>query len=213
MYSVKTDAFTSKASDHPQAYSVLEFDEGFGTWRVSKKSNIIYPPNTWTKYDNLQLEIQPITINHVQTPDEYDNPHICKLLIDNRRVLIKASVPGAGKSYSCKYLEKQGYNICMVAPSNELVKDILNDGIISVTVHRFFGCGITEESRSRPFDDSKFDVIVFGEIYLNDLPFLSKIYKYINNHPEKIILATLFKMTRLCHYHLDSSTSHTPSIS
>ena len=78
----------------------------------------------------------------------------------------------------------------MVAPSNELVKDILNDGIISVTVHRFFGCGITEESRSRPFDDSKFDVIVFDEIYLNDLPFLSKIYKYIHSHPEKIVLAT-----------------------
>ena len=78
----------------------------------------------------------------------------------------------------------------MVAPSNELVKDILNDGIISVTVHRFFGCGITEESRSKPFDDSKFDVIVFDEIYLNDLHFLAKIYKYINNHPEKIILAT-----------------------
>jgi hypothetical protein len=80
VYSVKTDAFTIKASDHHQAYSVLEFDEGFGTWRVSKKSNIIYPPNTWTKYDNLQLEIQPITINHLQTPDEYDNPHICKFI-------------------------------------------------------------------------------------------------------------------------------------
>ena len=52
----------------------------------------------------------------------------------------------------------------MVAPPNELIKDILNDGIISVTVHRFFGCGITEESRSRPFDDSQFDVIVFDDL-------------------------------------------------
>ena len=59
-----------------------------------------------------------------------------------------------------------------------------------MTVQRLIGRGITEESRSRPFDDSTFDVIVFDEIYLNDLPFLSKIYKYINNHPEKIILAT-----------------------
>ena len=42
----------------------------------------------------------------------------------------------------------------------------------------------------KKFDDAPYGVIVFDEIYLNDLTMLRKIRKYSLNHPEKIILAT-----------------------
>ena len=57
-------------------------------------------------------------------------------------------------------------------------------------MHSFFGCGIDDEMRVGKFDDSKFDVVVFDEINLNDLKFLTRIKQYCDNHPEKIILAT-----------------------
>ena len=40
------------------------------------------------------------------------------------------------------------------------------------------------------FDSSEYDVIIFDEIYFNDVQKLSKIKKYCNNNPDKIIIAT-----------------------
>jgi hypothetical protein len=40
------------------------------------------------------------------------------------------------------------------------------------------------------FDDSNFQAIVFDEIYLNDLKFLTKIKHYSDNNPQKLVMAT-----------------------
>ena len=42
----------------------------------------------------------------------------------------------------------------------------------------------------KKFDDSPFSVIVFDEIYLNNLTILRRIREYILKNPNKIILAT-----------------------
>ena len=43
MYSVKTDCFTIPAESEAKAREVLSFDQGVGSWRVSKTSDIISP--------------------------------------------------------------------------------------------------------------------------------------------------------------------------
>ena len=43
MYSVKTDCFTIPAESEAKAREVLSFDQGIGSWRVSKTSDIIFP--------------------------------------------------------------------------------------------------------------------------------------------------------------------------
>ena len=38
--------------------------------------------------------------------DEYDTLPICKQIIENNRVMIRAAYGGSGKSYICEYYEK-----------------------------------------------------------------------------------------------------------
>ena len=50
--------------------------------------------------------------------------------------------------------------------------------------------GVTDDSRSRRFDSSAYDVVVFGEIFLMDTRKLARIKKHIEANPENIVLAT-----------------------
>ena len=43
IYSVKTDCFTIKACDIEKAKQILEWDCGFGSWRLSTTEDIIHP--------------------------------------------------------------------------------------------------------------------------------------------------------------------------
>jgi hypothetical protein len=65
-------------------------------------------------------------------------------------------------------MEKLGHDVTFICPTNELCRCNLSEAIISVTVHSFFVCGIDDEMRVGKFDDSKFDVVVFDDINLND---------------------------------------------
>ena len=49
---------------------------------------------------------------------------------------------------------------------------------------------MVNDAKMRKFDDSLFDVIVFDEIFKNDLIILNKIKHYVEENPDKIILAT-----------------------
>jgi hypothetical protein len=42
----------------------------------------------------------------------------------------------------------------------------------------------------KKFDDEPYDVIIFDEIYKNDLSMLTKIKHYSENNPNKLIYAT-----------------------
>ena len=50
--------------------------------------------------------------------------------------------------------------------------------------------GVTDDSRSKRFDSSAYNVVVFDEIFLMDTRKLACIKKYIEANPEKIVLAT-----------------------
>ena len=45
VFSVKTDCFVIEAKDEAKARELLTFEQGIGTWRVSKTEDIIFPFN------------------------------------------------------------------------------------------------------------------------------------------------------------------------
>jgi hypothetical protein len=49
VYSVKTDAFTIDVNNIELAKSLLKFDNGMGSWRVSKTDDIAYPKVKFSK--------------------------------------------------------------------------------------------------------------------------------------------------------------------
>ena len=186
VFSVKTDSFTIKETDVDKAKSVLEFYDDIGGWRVSKTENINIPSTNYELRINNLIKIEEPKFTRLHIDDEYDTPAICKQIIKNNRVMIRAEYGGSGKSYICEYFEKIGYNVLFVVPTNVLVQKY-NE---AATINEFFGFGIDENVKINKFDDSSYDVIVFDEILFSDVSNLRRIKNYVDNNQNKIIVAT-----------------------
>ena len=124
---------------------------------------------------NKEIKIHIPKLNKIKIADEYDTDTICKQILENKRVMIRAALPGSGKSYICENFEKIGYNILFVVPTNVLVQKYKN----SITLNKFFGFGINDETTLNKFDDSEYDIIAFDEIYFSSIHTLRKILKIL----------------------------------
>ena len=192
VFTVKTDAFTIKKSQVDQAQELLSWNEGIGTWRLSKTAEIKFPSNEACLLTAIQNKLlTPVEFESTNIPltkeDEYDTDKLCGLLEQHRRVMIRAEFPGCGKSYCCEAMRSRGHKVLFVCPTNKLASDYGEHGC---TVNRFFGIGLTEDSKMARFDDSDYDTIVFDEILLCCVRKLSRIKHYCESHPEKIVVAT-----------------------
>ena len=79
-----------------------------------------------------------------------------------------------------------GKNVLFVCPTNELAQN--NNG---VTLNKFFGVGLTEDTHMQAFNHSDYDVIVFEEIYMCNPFMLMRILQFKQkNEGAKTILAT-----------------------
>ena len=101
--------------------------------------------------------------------------------------MVRADLPGCGKSYACEYMKTLGHKVLFVCPTNELLQNYNLDG---VTINRFFGLSMDDEDSRKKFDCDEYDVIVFDEIYFSSIQKLSKIKKFCIENPNKIIIAT-----------------------
>ena len=172
VFSIKTDAFTIKASDLVACKNLLNFNKDIGNWRVSKTEDIMFPYGKVSMKENLQITItDPISIN-LEVVDEWDKKAICKLFEDHKRVMVRAEYAGSGKPYACKYMEQLGHKVLFVCPTNVLVQNNRDSGC---TLNDFFSVGITEDTTKKmtKFDDSPYDVIVFDEIYFANITMLA----------------------------------------
>ncbi|MEY3715084.1 MAG: hypothetical protein RJB59_887, partial [Actinomycetota bacterium] len=139
IHSVKTDCFTIKADDLEKTKSLLDFNNGFGSWRLSKTEDIIYP------YEKIMIKqcqtYSPIipTKNDIKITNEWDTDEICEQFEKHKRVMVRAEYAGCGKSYACKAMEKRNHKVLFVCPTNKLVQNNRENGI---TLNMFFGVGI-----------------------------------------------------------------------
>ena len=51
-----------------------------------------------------------------------------------KNVMVLGEMPGVGKTYTCKYLEKLGHMVLLVCPTNELCRS--NE--LAITTNSFF---------------------------------------------------------------------------
>ena len=84
-------------------------------------------------------------------------------------------------------MRNRGHKVLFVCPTNKLACKYGEHGC---TVNRFFGIGLTDNSRMAMFDDSVYDTVVFDEICFCSVRKLAKIKQYCESHPENIDLAT-----------------------
>ena len=108
------------------SYDVIAFDEILfsdvsNLRRISKTENINVPSANYELKINNFIKIEEPTMTRLHIDDEYDTLPICKEIIENNRVMIRAAYGGSGKSYICECFEKMGYNVLFVVPTNVLV--------------------------------------------------------------------------------------------
>ena len=182
VYSVKTDALTIKESDVSKAKELLIFDNGVGSWRLSKDKSILLPARQWCLRINHEIEVKPLEVNHLDVPDEWDTKAICKQFQEHKRVMVRAEYAGCGKSYAARYMGKLKHKVLFVCPTNKLTQNNKENG---VTLNKFFSIGMTEDSNLARFDDSPYDVIVFDEIYFANVRMSARI--------KNMLITTLIK--------------------
>ena len=128
-------------------------------------------------------------VKQLSVSNEWDVDELREHFEQHQRVMVRAEFAGCGKSHACKAMEQRGHKVLFVCPTNKLVQNNKENG---VTLNVFFGVGMTDDvtSKMSKFDDEKYDVIVFDEIYFANVRMLSKIKRYAEQNPNKIILAT-----------------------
>ena len=47
----------------------------------------------------------------------------------NMRVIVRADMPGCGKSYACEKMKARGHNVLFVCPTNKLVQNYKSGGV------------------------------------------------------------------------------------
>jgi hypothetical protein len=187
VHSVKTDCFTIRASDLEGAQSLLQFDQGHGSWRVSKIDDINYPYDKLTVKQARSFSFSKPTTTNINVKDEWNIQELCDVVEKHRRVMVKAEYAGCGKSYACKAMEKRGHKVLFVCPTKKRAQNNNENGI---TLHNFFGIGMHADRMVSKFDASGYDVIAFDEIYFANVRMMVRIRNYCLANPDKIIVAT-----------------------
>ena len=186
VFSVKTDAFTIKPEDLEIATSCLHFSTDIGGWRHAKDDDIKLPSENYQYKFNTEIPITRPAFERVELLDEWDADEMCRIFEEKKRVIVRAHLPGSGKSYACEQMRKRGYKVLFVCPTKKLVQK--NED--AVTINKFFSIGINPKAKMAKFDAGEYDVIVFDEIVFYDVPWFARIHRYCLDNPNKIVVAT-----------------------
>ena len=199
VYSVKTDSITIHEDDLDKVYGynylrkwqegLLKFGDEIGDWRVEEKHTITLPTQPYKYKFNELPEIPKIKNINIPIEDEWKTESICKKVIKQNPCLIRARFAGSGKSYIGEYFQKMNYNVLFVVPTNRLLQE---KEVEATTYNKFFSIAVHEDAGERlpQFDYSPYDIIVFDEIYMANLYVLNKVWLFIQNNPDKIVVAT-----------------------
>ena len=114
MHSVNTDCFTIPAECEAKAREVLAFDQGIGSWRVSKREDIIFPFDTLAPAELDDIEFGHLATRTLGVSDEWDVSEMCDHFEKHRRVMVRADFAGCGKSYARKAMEARVHKVLFV---------------------------------------------------------------------------------------------------
>ena len=193
VYSVKTDALTIKKSDVARTIKLLGIEEEkhkIGGWRHEKHKRVRLPPDEYKLKYNELVEVPQQTNERLNIEDEWDTQHICKQIVERGgKCLIRARFPGSGKSYIGEYFQKMGYNVLFVVPTNRLLQE---KEVEATTYNKFFSIAVQADAGEKlpAFDYSGYDIVVFDEIYMSNLYVLNKVRLFMQNNPDKMVVAT-----------------------
>ena len=169
---------------------VEEEKHKIGGWRVEKSKRVRLPTDDYKLKYNQLVDVPQLKNERLTIEDEWDTHTICKQIIDcGGKCLIRARFAGSGKSYIGEYFQKLGYNVLFVVPTNRLLQE---KEVEATTYNKFFSIAVQQDASEKlpSFDYSSYDIIVFDEIYMSNLYVLNKVRLFMQNNPDKMVVAT-----------------------
>ena len=132
--------------------------------------------------ENILTTIPQYTNEALEINDEWDTESIAEQITQKSPLIIRSKYAGGGKSHIAKHFSKLGYNTLFVVPQNSLSQNIDDEAITS---NKFFAIPVGDGEKLPEFDHSKFNCIVFDEIYMNSLYILNRIREFDKHKSEK----------------------------
>ena len=185
VWSIKTDAFVIRHEHLSRAKKAITFNGNIRGWRHEKVKSIIPPTEQHRQKENTLPTIPEYTNETLEIKDEWDTESIAKQITQHSPLIIRSKYAGGGKSHIAKHFSKFGYKTLFVVPQNSLSQNIDDEAI---TTNKFFAIPVGDGEKLPEFDHSKFNCIVFDEIYMNSLYILNRIREFVKQHPDKLII-------------------------
>ena len=82
-----------------------------------------------------KLTIPKPTFERLAINSERDTHQLCETFETNKRVAVRADLPGSGKSHACWEMKQRDHKVLSVCPTRELKRKYGKDG---VTLNTFF---------------------------------------------------------------------------
>ena len=188
---VNTDCVYYLPNEKLNQYVLDKYDGSFGNKKLETKKLYLQTyifdnddeglcieedGSIYVEEDNI---IQNITQNHIHIEDEYDLKEIEKKAIN--KTIFTSDLPGSSKSYCMQTIYKKALFIC---PYNKMTYILKEKQLKGVTAHKLLGAGVDGNRfiKSKPFDLTGIECIVFEEIYSYDLKMLMKIYTFMEKN-------------------------------
>ena len=135
---------------------------------------------------NHEMKYSITQFNKISINNEWDVNELYDKIVEHKHVIIRAAMPGSGKSYACEYFKEKGHKILFVCPTNVLVQKYRLKGIDAVTVDKFFSISMCPNVKLKRFNHSNYDTVIFDEIYFLDMRKLNSIYQFVMTNNDKI---------------------------
>ena len=131
--------------------------------------------------------------NTLKIKDEWDTDEINHVLRKNNKTIVKASVPGAGKTTTLiNYVKASNKKGLFITPYNKLGIKFVEEGLETMTLHQLLGLRFSgnEETQGKKRSIEEYDIIVFEEIYCHTTLNLSRILDFMTENSDKKYYAT-----------------------
>ena len=186
MFSVKTDAFTIKPEDLETATACLHFSTDIGGWRHAKDDDIKLPSENYQYNFNTEIPITRPAFERVELLDEWDAEEMCRIFEEKTRVIVRADLPGSGKSYACEQMRKRGHKVLFVCPTKKLVQKMKMQ-LLSTSSFLLVS---TQKQRWLSLMPVNMMSSCLMKSFFYDVPWFARIRRYCLDNPNKIIIAT-----------------------
>ena len=195
---IKTDSLFLDASTMKQLPKNPDSNkfESIGKYRF-EKGNLC--PGVIKKFEENKIDIvhnSDFSQKDIIINDEWDQTEFNKIFKKETGIIVKAIVPGAGKTHSLREFARTFgiHKVLFVVPYNTLCLEFRDQGFQACTHYTLLSLRINDngedEGTGTSFDVSQFKVIVFDEIYCHTVHNLARIREFMTKYESIQYFAT-----------------------